>query len=181
MEQLMPIIDDKKKKMLERLSIQYSQNKISLNEYETLVEYINKIQTDDEIKIFEKIIYAYENNLVEIETKSIRNYYTILSYRKTPGSIINETVGKVITILGKNHIVINEEDLVKEENVINIKVILGETVIHIPENVIIINEAISKIGGEIIIKDKYIKKKKDKFLIIKGEAILGYLTVKIKE
>jgi predicted membrane protein len=181
MEQSIAIIDDKKKEMTERLSFQYSLNKISLREYEKLTEYINKIQTDSEVKIFEKTIWIYEHDLLETENKPIKNYYTILSYKKTPGSIINEIDGKIITVLGENHIIINEEDLSKEENVIHVKVVLGEMVIHIPESVIIINEAVSKIGGEIIIKDKYIKKKKDKFLIIRGEAILGYLTVKIKE
>jgi predicted membrane protein len=181
MEQLIPIIDDEKKKIMEKLSIQFSLNKIPLDEYEKLVEYINKIQTDSEIKIFEKTLYAYENDLVEIENNPIKNYYTILSHRKTPGSIINEADGKIITILGENHIIIDEEHLIKEANTINIKIILGEMVIHVPENVIIINEAISKAGGEIRIKDKYTKKKKDKFLIIRGDVILGYLTIKIKE
>jgi hypothetical protein len=181
MEQLIAFIDGKKKRLTEKLSSQYSLNRISPNEYEKLMDYINKIETDSEIKIFEKILYVYENELVELENKPVKNYYNILSHRKIPGSIINEINGKIITILGENHIIINEGDLIKEENVINVKVILGETVIHIPENVIIINEAISKIGGEIIIKDKYIKKRKDKFLIIRGEAILGYLTIKIKE
>jgi predicted membrane protein len=101
-------------------------------------------------------------------------------YRKTPGSIINETDGKIITILGENHIIINENDLIKEKNIINIKVILGETFIHIPESVIIINEAITKMGGEIKIKDKF-SKNKNKFLIIRGEVILGYMTVRVKE
>jgi predicted membrane protein len=181
MEQLMPMINEKKNEMIEKLSMQYSLNKIALNEYAKLTEYINKIETDDEIKIFEKIIYVYENDLVDMENKPMKNYYTIFSHRKVSGSIMNETDGKIITILGENHIIINEEDLIKEENVINIKVILGETVIHIPENVIIINEAIARMGGEIMIKDKYVRNKKDKFLIIRGEVILGYLTIKVKE
>jgi hypothetical protein len=83
--------------------------------------------------------------------------------------------------LGQTDIIINDDDLIKEENIINVEVILGETVIHIPDNVIIVNEAISKAGGEIIIRDKYIKKDKTRFLIIRGKAIMGYLTIKVKE
>ena len=161
---------------MEKLSLKYSLGEILLDEYERIAEFMNKIKTDRELIILGNIIN--ENGSAEIKNKPVKDLYTVLSYRKTPGSIINETDGKIITILGENHIIIHEDDLTKEENVINIKVILGETFIHIPENTIIINEAITKMGGEIIIKDKYIKKNKNKFLIIRGEAILGYITVK---
>jgi hypothetical protein len=177
--------DEEKSKLTEKLSQQYSHNKISLEEYERLIEYIHKTETGKELAIIGKIIEENDlMNIIEINTmrndRRIKNHYTILSSQKTSGSIINET-NKFISILGDNHITINDNDLMENETVIYINSILGETVIHVPENITVINKTIPILGG-VWIDGKINNGKWDgkKKLIIYGNAILGNITVKMK-
>jgi hypothetical protein len=48
-------IDEEKDKLAKNLSEQYSHNIISMEEYERILEYINKIETKKEASIIEKI------------------------------------------------------------------------------------------------------------------------------
>jgi hypothetical protein len=185
--QLINKFDEEKSKLTEKLSQQYSHNKISLEEYERLIEYIHKTETGKELAIVEKIIEENDSiNSIEINEKKIdkndkriKNHYTILSSQKTSGSIINET-DKFISILGDNHIAINDNDLRENETIVHINSILGETVIHVSENIIVINKATPILGG-VWIDEKIDNRELDgkKKLIIYGNAILGNITVKI--
>jgi predicted membrane protein len=185
MNDIMKTIEDKKEKLTEELSEQYSLNKISLEEYERLVEYAHKIETEKEFIILEKIINENKATTVYKNTgkkeinsmRHIRNEYTILSSRKTSGSILNEINGKIISILGDNHIIINDDDLINDETVINVIAILGDIVIHIPNNLAVINKAVPILGG--IFGDEGNKNNGQcKRLIIEGEIILGNITIK---
>jgi hypothetical protein len=51
MEVYMINIDEEKDKLTQKLSEQYSQNIINMEEYERILEYINKIETGKEINI----------------------------------------------------------------------------------------------------------------------------------
>jgi predicted membrane protein len=186
MNDTMRIIEDKKDKITEELSRQYSLNKISLEEYERLIEYTHKIETEKELIIIGKIIN--ENNLTTVykntgkekpDNAHIRNDYTILSSRKTSGSMLNEINGKIITILGDTHIIIDNDDLAEDETFIDIIVVLGDIVIHVPKNITVINKAVSVLGdvsGNKGNRDGNQGKK----LIITGKVILGNMTIKRK-
>jgi hypothetical protein len=184
MHDIMRTVEDKKEKITEELSRQYSLNKISLEEYERLIEYAHKIETERELTILEKIVN--ENSVTTVykdiskektNNAHTRNEYTILSSRKTPGSILNEINGKIITILGDNHIIINDEDLVKDETFIDVVVILDDVVIHTPKNITVINKAVPVLGG-IFENGKNKNTNQGKKLIITGKVILGNITIK---
>jgi hypothetical protein len=186
MKDILKTMEDKKGEIAEELSRQYSLNKISLEEYERLIEYAHKIETEKESIILAKIIN--ENNAInahksagkeEINNVRIRNEYTILSSRKTSGSILNGINGKLISILGDNHITINDGDLINDETFIDVIVVLGEIVIHIPKNITVINKAVPIMGG--IFGNKKNKNNQAKKLIITGKIILGNITIKQKE
>jgi len=155
------IIEDKKNKLVERLSSEYSQNNISLEEYERLIEYCHKIETDKELNILEKIIE--ENNAIPKNNGQInscnnnaRDYCTILSSRKITGLLMS---GNIVNILGETKIYLNEEDLVEYETALNILVILGEIKIYVPENVDVICNAFP-ILGDMSIRENQITLKK---------------------
>jgi hypothetical protein len=186
--QVMDNIDEEKNKLTGKLSQQYSHNKISLEEYERLIEYIHKIETGKEMIIIGKIIE--ENNAINITENNVKkiskngkrtgNNYTILSSQKTSGAIINETEN-FISILGDNHIIINENDLKDNETTINIYTILGETVIHIAENISVINKTTPILGG-IWVDERINNGRGDgKIIIINGNAILGNITIKVNK
>jgi hypothetical protein len=177
-------MEDRKEKITEELSRQYSLNKISLDEYERLIEYANKIESEKELMILEKI--ASESNITtaykdtgreKLNNGVVRNDYTILASRKTPGSMINEVNGKFISILGDTHIIVRDDDLIGDESFVDVLVVLGEIVIHVPENITVINKAVPVLGG--VFEDgKNRQNNQDKKLTITGKIILGNITIK---
>ena len=56
MGQLTAVVEERKDKLVEKLSTQYSLSQISMEEYERLVKYSQEIETEKELTIFEKII-----------------------------------------------------------------------------------------------------------------------------
>jgi len=64
-------LDEEKDKLTQVLSEQYSQNIINMEEYERILEYINKIETGKEISIIQKIIQ--ENNVNDNEITIAKN------------------------------------------------------------------------------------------------------------
>jgi hypothetical protein len=184
MNDIAETMEDRKEKITEELSRQYALNKISLEEYERLIEYAHKIETEKELMILEKIANesnvttAYRNTGKEkLYNAGVKNDYTVLSSRKTSGSMLNEINGKIISVLGDNHIMINDGDLIEDETFIEVLVALGEIVLHIPENITVINRAVPVLGG--IFGDSENKhNNQNKKLIINGKIILGNMTVK---
>jgi hypothetical protein len=79
--------------------------------------------------------------------------------------------------LGDNHIIINADDLIKDETFIDVVVVLGEIVIHIPEDITVINKAVPILGG-IFGNEENKNNSKDKKLTITGKIILGNMTIK---
>jgi hypothetical protein len=183
-------IDEEKVALSDTLAEKYAQNQIAIEEYERLVEYITKIETGKELTIARKIIEesvvldANERTAARPESSisNAINHYTILSSRKIPGSVIGQSNGLFVTILGESQITIGEKDLLKNETVLNVATILGSTIIRVPENVTVINEAVPVVGdvrmGRNVLIAEYPGIKK---LIIRGMAILGDVTVKLRK
>jgi predicted membrane protein len=141
---------------------------------------------------FCKIKYEYEMNNItktmeckkEKITKELSRQYSLnkislLSSRRTSGSILNEINGKIISILGDNHIIINNGDLIKDETFIDVVVVLGEIVIHIPEDITVINKVVHVLGG--IFGNDENNNNHGKKLTITGKVILGNITIKQKK
>ena len=56
---LREIIEERKDKAIGKLSDCYAKNRLPLEEYERLVEYINKIESERELAVVEKIVAGY--------------------------------------------------------------------------------------------------------------------------
>jgi hypothetical protein len=181
--------ETRKEKLVEELSTQYSLGKISLEEYERLIDYSNKIETDRELIIFEKIIQ--ENSAPESynddteyahNPKTGKDDITVLSSRRTPGSVASSITGRIITILGDHHLCFDEGDLRKNETVLDILVVLGEIVVHVPEDVTVIVNAIPIISGVFgNMRKRKGARGSGKKLIINGHIVMGNVTVKVDE
>jgi hypothetical protein len=129
---------------------------------------------------------AYEIDPGEQNPRAIagkrRNDYTILSYKNTPGSMVNEITGKFITILGENTITINEDDLIEDTTLIDVIAILGTTVIYVPDNVMVEKHG-DYLTGSIWI-DKRIKNNMgigQKRIMLFGEVVLGEIVIKSRQ
>jgi hypothetical protein len=73
-------IDEEKDKLEEKLSEQYSQDIITIEEYERILEYLNKIETKKEVNVIEKIME--ENNITNANKLEINKitYEHLLEY-----------------------------------------------------------------------------------------------------
>jgi hypothetical protein len=179
-------VEERKEKLVEKLSTQYSLNHISMEEYERFIKYSQDIETEKELKIFEKIIKEHDAPEIKDSSKNDNkrtlagmniNNFTLLSSRKTTGPI---TGGNFVTILGDHKILIDEEDLIKDKTVLNVMVLLGDMVIHVPENVNVVVKAFPLLA-DIKVPDALNNKACQKKLVIRGNVILGDIRVKVRK
>ena len=178
--------EDRKNILIEKLSTQYSLSQISMEEYERLLKYSQDLETEKELSIFEKIIEEHslpetkDDNIVYAireHNKKHQKHFLLLSSKKTTGPLTN---GNFTVILGDHKAIINEEDLISDETVINIKVVLGDIVIKVPKNVCVINEVFPLLAG-VSVDDGLENTSGQKKVFIRGSVILGDVKVKIKK
>jgi hypothetical protein len=187
-EDFMYNFDDEKEKLIKMLSEKYSQNIITMEEYERILEYINKIETKKEISIIEKVILenvVNENELATItrneattsETKE--KHLSIFSWRTTNIKPINGNGGKFTSCFGANRIIL--ENLPKGRTVLNVNSIFGLTEVIITQDIKIINKAIPIFSG--IFTPNKINGSDQELpeLCIIGKSIFGNITVKTME
>jgi len=176
------LLDERKDKIADKLSSQYSLNHISLEEYERLIEYSHKIETEQEFRILEKIIEESKSAQTAEKAGTSSNniekkYTTILSSRQTTGPI---THGNFVNILGSHQIILKEEDLVNRETIFNVSVLLGSIEISVPNNVEVINNAVPLLAN-VSFNENTGTGEAEKKLIINGSVILGTIDVKRKK
>ncbi|MDR2808074.1 MAG: hypothetical protein LBB43_03605 [Spirochaetaceae bacterium] len=180
---------EEKEKLTQKLSEQYSQNMISMEEYERLLEYINKIETRREINIIEKIIQEnndednkltiVQNNEITIPKTNEKNL-SMFSWRTINLEPINGNGGKFTSLFGTNRIIVN--NLPKGRTIIKVNSIFGLTEIIVSQKVKIINKTLPIFAG--IFAPNEITKEGEKLpeLYIVGKAVFGNITIRtIKE
>ena len=198
---LKEIIDERKDKAIETLSSVYAKNRLPLEEYERLVEYINKIESERELVVVEKIVAEYESEDKEENTKETShkndskdyhpsdyngtynsanplNNLALFSSRVLTGSV--KTGSQFVSILGSQHIKIKTSDLEIKQTFIDIVSLLGEIVIFVESGVRVINKVVPILGGAWT-NNKVNRQalSSGPELIISGAAILGNITVKV--
>jgi hypothetical protein len=183
-------IDGEKDRLSQKLSEQYSQNVITIEEYERLLEYINKIETGKEISIIEKIIERIiqedstrsnelaQNNEITIP-KTREKHLSMFAWRTANIKPVNGNAGKFTSVFGANRIII--DILPVGRTVLNVNAIFGLVEIVVPKNIKITNKAAPMFAG-IFTPNEINKRDKDlPELYIIGKAIFGNITVKTTE
>jgi hypothetical protein len=186
MEAYMFNVDEEKDNLIKKLSEQYSQNIINMEEYERILDYINKIETKKEINIIGKIIRenSEENNeLTIIQNNEImlpkikEKHLSMFAWRTSNIKPMNGNGGKYISLFGTNQIIV--DDLPEGRTVLNVNSIFGLTEIIIPNNIKITNKVVPIFAGIFI---PQITEENDKHeLYITGKAVFGNITIKTKE
>ncbi|MDR1127051.1 MAG: hypothetical protein LBL06_02860 [Treponema sp.] len=178
-------IDEEKDRLVKELVKQYSQNIISMEEYERLLEYINKIETKKETNIIGKIIQenSTENNELTITQKNEvmipktrEKYLSMFSWRTTNVKPINGNGGKFISLFGTNRIIVDK--LPKGTTILNVNSVFGLTEIIVSRNIKIINKIAPIFSG--IFSPNEINKENEELpeLYIIGKAVFGNITIK---
>jgi len=177
-------IENRKNKIVDELSTEYSLNRITIEEYERLIKYSQDIETEKELVIFEKIVKEHiapvtqdsapKNNKKELPAKIRQDCFTLLSSRKTTGPMSS---GTFTTILGEHKLILTEDDLINDKTVLNVSVLLGEMIIQIPPNVSVINKTIPLLAN---VNSPDTGRNNPKKIVIKGSVLLGEIKFKIK-
>ena len=179
---------EEKEKLTQNLSEQFSNNVIDIDEYERILEYINKIETKKELNIIGKIIQEnnnsnnkltiYENNKVmQIEKKE--KHLSMFSWRTSNVKPINGNGGKYISLFGTNRIIV--DDLPKGRTILDINSIFGLTEIIVSKNIKIINKTTPVFAG-IFAPNQFNEEGEElSELYIIGKAIFGNITIKIMD
>jgi hypothetical protein len=185
-------LEERKNKVIEELSVQFSQNELPMEEYERLVEYINKAETEREVAIIEKIsrensIYAGRTNDHQEErpagprhtvTDDDKTSLALLSTRHLSGDFFTGKSHALITVLGDQKIEIADGDLPNGRTELSVISLLGDTKISVPPNVRV------KINVVPILGDTHVDRNDKPFteygpeLVISGVAILSSIKVK---
>jgi hypothetical protein len=172
-------LDEEKERLTGKLSEQYSKNIINIEEYERIIEYVNKIETNSEVNIIEKIIN--ENNMKNGDgtlmphDNNSEKHLAVFSWKSTNVKSYNGNGGKYLSLFGTNRIII--DNLPKGKTEINVDSIFGLTEIVLPKNVKIINKVMPVFSGIFMTDETDEKEGEIPELHITGKAVFGNITI----
>ena len=184
---LKEIIDERKETAVVRLSESYAKNRLPLEEYERLVEYINKIESERELVVVEKIVAEYNEPETPVNDSDYddepdyshsTSNLTALSSRTISGPF--KSGEQFVNILGTTYIKVRKSDLTKRKTVLNIVSVLGECVISVESGIRVSNKAIPVLGSASV--DSRINKhaqQGDAEIVVSGMSLLGEVKVKL--
>ncbi|MDR0553689.1 MAG: hypothetical protein LBG76_02670 [Treponema sp.] len=194
---LKEIVEERKAQAIENLSARFSENRLPLEEYERLVEYINKIESERELFVVEKIVAEYggavggavggaedvrdfygDDERADYGIQSSMRGFTILSARTMTGPVPHGS--QFINILGSGNIKIRREDLRRRRTGLQVFCILGESVIQVERGIQVTNTAIPVLGA--VWTDRGVGKtarNSGPELFIGGAALLGNISVRL--
>ncbi|MDR0910459.1 MAG: cell wall-active antibiotics response protein [Spirochaetaceae bacterium] len=195
-------IDSRKTTDITKLSDLYAKNALPIEEYERLVEYINKIESPRELSLVEKMLgeieadaftRPYENTGLRqpasadtdsvIAGKSFKpTAWTILSSRRFKAASLMQKTATHVTILGDMRLDIGEGELPPGRYVYDTITILGDTQISVPPDVAVIIQA-TPILGDISI-GKGVRTEHSPGcpeIVITGATLLGSINVRLRK
>jgi len=194
---LKEIIEARKEKAIESLSTSFAKSSLPLEEYERLVEYINKIESERELIVVEKMVAEYRRNDAETPAgKAAKETFddddepdmprrdssgvnlTILSSRNFSGPL--KTGAQFISILGSVCVKVRKADLKKQQTVLNVISVLGDYVVMVESGIRVTNNAVPVLGSSRT-NQKVAKEAQtgEPELIISGVALLGDINIKL--
>ena len=154
------------------------------------MEYINKIESERELVVVEKIVAEYNGSELPTESADEEDevdYHhhgfnqssnlTVLSTRVFSGPL--KSGSQFVSILGSGQIRIRKSDLKKRETVLNMVSILGDNTILVESGIRVSNRVIPILGSTETDNKLNRQAVGGPELIISGTALLGNISVKM--
>jgi hypothetical protein len=151
-----------KEKLIEILSIQYSQGLIAMDEYERILEFINKVETIKEIEYIRKIIDT--NETYSLKKQIIISENTIIEPSSKPKNIFSRFFIKKISqrsnikhikkYSGTYELRLYDMDFIENNLTLKIRLYAGDVILYLPNNTVIQN-GMKHYGGKIIMNETY--------------------------
>jgi uncharacterized protein YerC len=164
-----------KEKLTHELSDQYSRSIISLEEYEKMIDHVNKIESIKELMAVQKMTHD-NTGLTPLEDNS-QKHITVFSWRDVTLEPVNGNGGKYVCVFGANQIKVN--DLPKGKTFLHVESIFGLTEIFISKKIRVINKAIPIMAGIFAPNESEQTEEDDNRpeLYITGKAVFGNITI----
>jgi hypothetical protein len=190
---------ERKEQIVEALSFWFSHNALSMAEYERLLDYINKAESERELRFIEKIVeeggrYAGkdqdgDDQEPHRETAPVpgeggwTNFsFALLSSREISGETLRSRPCSLVSLLGSHAVDIREGDLPPGRTKVDMVSILGETKITVPPGVAVTMRAFPLAGEAKVCRGVETQRSPGKpELVITGIALLGNITVKLRK
>jgi hypothetical protein len=170
---------ERKNIAIEKLSVQFSRNAMSMEEYERLVDYIQKAESERELTIIEKIVgesaacsgiedeaippkpgAGYSNETSQRRDSAHYTFtgmfgaegadVTFMSSREISGASLVGKRRSFLSFLGSVSITIEERQLPPGKTIVNAVSLLGSIIITAPPSVKITMEANAVLGTAVI-------------------------------
>jgi hypothetical protein len=177
--------DEAKNDLTQKLSDQYSRNKIDLEEYERILEYVNKVETEKEIAILDKIIRENDadNNGLRIKQDDAvsaagdgEKHLSMFSWRTSNVKSADGNGGEFVSLFGTNRII--ADNLPKGRTVIKVNSIFGLTEILVPQNTRVVSKVMPVFSGIFMPNEVNQTDEESPELYIVGNAVFGNITIK---
>lgn len=192
-------LDEEKIRLTEKSSDLYSTSVINIEEYERLIEYINKIETKREVGVIDSMIQGYRSNSVyqapagrTVEESAVqedspapissalkkyhqKEYSAVFSWRTTTLEPFNGKGGKFSSVFGTNRIIVDK--LPPGKTVINTDTVFGMTEIIVAHNIRVLNRTEAVFSGVFGPDDLNSGDPNWPELVIKGGIVFGNLTI----
>ncbi|MDR1398697.1 MAG: cell wall-active antibiotics response protein [Treponema sp.] len=185
-------IEERKNQAIEALSVQFSLNALSIEEYERLVEYINRVESERELVIVDKIVNEtalYAGNPAPMPASvstapALSNDgeskldLALFSNRKIFGDTLLTRRRSFIALFGNTIITIRDGDLPGGRTVLRVNAVLGNVIIKVPPSLVVSMEAVAYLGNTVL-RSQGQRLPGCPELVITGGAYLGNIMVKV--
>ncbi|GHU06304.1 hypothetical protein FACS1894147_13050 [Spirochaetia bacterium] len=171
--------EEEKDTLTKKLSEQYSKSTVTMEEYERILEYINKIETKKEISIIEKIIDENGANNSEITVpqasvpQTAETHTSVFSWRASTVKSVNE---RYIAVFGAHQIIV--DDLPKGRTIIDVESAFSLTEIIVPKNVKVTTSVMPFFSGIFMPGAAAENEPGAPELYIRGNAFFSNITIK---
>ena len=192
-----------KEALTNELSDQYAKSLISLDEFESMIDQVNKVESLKQLNAVKKAVcentglmlsedYKKEAKNPSLVTNSLatsslapgkvkkRSYETVFSRSSVVAEAINGHAGNFSCVFGTNQIKVN--NLPMGKTVLKVETVFGLTEIFVSKKIKIVNKVTPIFAGVFMPADE---EKDDNYvpegwpeLHIKGEAVFGNITIK---
>jgi hypothetical protein len=150
-------INLEKERLTNILSTQYSQDLIAIDEYERLLDFVNKTETNKEIEYIRKIINTNETYALKKDTKDeirLDNQPKINIFTMLMNLLMKKkNIKKVKLFSGTYELILCDIDFIENKLILKIKNFGGDAFIYIARNTSVENN-VQNYGGKYIMNER---------------------------
>jgi hypothetical protein len=164
---------EEKEKLTHELSEQYSRSIISLEEYEKMIDSVNKVESVRELRAVQKM--ALNNSDLSLPGDNSQKHVTVFSWRSATPEPVNGNAGRYVCVFGTNQIKVN--DLPKGRTFLHVDSIFGLTEIFVSKKIKLINNVIPVMSGIFTSNAAENTDGNSPELHLTGKAVFGNITI----